>query len=111
TKAKGSASAGASSGSGAKSADKDKDKGKPVAHPSGPPKSAPKHIHEKVEGKANKQLFEYQQGLLLESTEQLQDIMESNNMEKLLDMRKDILNKSASIDKFRAEMVKQVERG
>ena len=32
-------------------------------------------------------------------------------MERLLSLRKDIINKTSSIDKFRAEMVAQVERG
>jgi len=95
-----------------KDKDKDKDKEKPpLKLATSPPKPSESKHEGKAEGKANKALFEYQQGLLLEATEQLQDVMESNNMEKLLDMRKDILNKSASIDKFRAEMVKQVERG
>jgi hypothetical protein len=57
-------------------------------------------------------LFEYQQDLLSGSTEALQDIMDHNmDLEKLLSLRKDIINKTSSIDKFRIEMVNQVERG
>jgi len=59
----------------------------------------------------SKQLFEYQQDMLVGNTEALQDIMENNAAEKLLDMRKEVLNRTSSIDKFRQEMVKQVERG
>jgi len=60
-----------------------------------------------------KSLFEYQQGLLTQATEELQDIVDHqcDSIDKLQQMRKDILNKSASIDKFRTEMVAQVERG
>jgi hypothetical protein len=60
-----------------------------------------------------KSLFEYQQGLLTQATESLQDIVDhqADSLEKLQSLRKDILNKSASIDKFRMEMVAQVERG
>lgn len=58
-----------------------------------------------------KHLFEYQQDMLCGNTEALQDIMDNNDLEKLLNLRKDIINKTSSIDKFRAEMVNQVERG
>lgn len=62
-----------------------------------------------------KSLFEYQQEMLCGATEALQDIMDqhttSADLEKLLDMRKDVINKTSSIDKFRMEMVNQVERG
>ena len=58
-----------------------------------------------------KHLFEYQQEMLLGNTEALQDVMENNSLEKLLGLRKDIINKTSSMDKFRAEMVAQVERG
>ena len=34
-----------------------------------------------------------------------------SDLERLLGLRKDIINKTSSIDKFRAEMVAQVERG
>jgi len=60
---------------------------------------------------AQKLLFEYQQQLLVEATEALQDIMENHSLEQLHDLRKDIINKTSSIDKFRQEMVAQVERG
>lgn len=50
--------------------------------------------------------------MLCGSTESLQDIMDHNlELDKLLQLRKDIINKTASIDKFRMEMVAQVERG
>jgi len=35
----------------------------------------------------------------------------STDLSKLLDMRKEIVNKTSAMDKFRAEMVGQVERG
>lgn len=60
---------------------------------------------------STKTLFEYQQGLLLESTEALQDIMDNKSAETLIDLRKDIINRTSSIEKFRQEMVRQVERG
>lgn len=59
-----------------------------------------------------KSLFEYQQEMLCGSTESLQDIMDHNlDVDKLLALRKDIINKTSSIEKFRFEMVAQVERG
>ena len=58
-----------------------------------------------------KHLFEYQQEMLAGNTEALQDVMENNSLEKLLGLRKDIINKTSSMDKFRQEMVAQVERG
>lgn len=60
-----------------------------------------------------KSLFEYQQGLLTQATESLQDIVDHkcDSIDTLQQLRKDILNKTASIDKFRMEMVAQVERG
>lgn len=61
-----------------------------------------------------KSLFEYQQEMLLNATESLQDLLErhdARDTDGLFSMRKDIINKTASIDKFRMEMVNQVERG
>jgi ariadne-1 len=58
-----------------------------------------------------KHLFEYQQEMLLNSTEALQDIMDNGDMDRLMALKKDIINKTSSIDKFRQEMVAQVERG
>ena len=59
-----------------------------------------------------KSLFEYQQEMLCGATESLQDIMDHNlDLDKLSSLRKDVINKTASIDKFRQEMVAQVERG
>lgn len=58
-----------------------------------------------------KHLFEYQQELLMGNTEALQDIIENKQVYELLEMRKEIINRTSSIDKFRAEMTKQVERG
>jgi hypothetical protein len=58
-----------------------------------------------------KHLFEYQQEMLAGNTEALQDVMERNSLEQLLGLRKDIINKTSSMDKFRQEMVAQVERG
>ena len=58
-----------------------------------------------------KHLFEYQQEMLLNSTEALQDIMDNADMDRLMALKKDIINKTSSIDKFRQEMVAQVERG
>lgn len=61
-----------------------------------------------------KQLFEYQQDLLVVATESLQDLMERHDrrdLDGLQALRKDIINKGASIDKFRNEMVNQLERG
>jgi len=58
-------------------------------------------------------LFEYQQEMLVGNTEALTHIMESNvdNFEKIMSLRSDIMNRTRTIDKFRAEMVAQVERG
>jgi len=59
-----------------------------------------------------KALFEYQQEMLVGNTEGLQDIMDNTaDIEKLLSMRNEIINRTRTIDKFRHEMVKQVERG
>jgi len=58
-----------------------------------------------------KNLFEYQQEMLVGNTEALQDIMETHDIDKLISMRTEIVNRTRTIDKFRAEMVKQVERG
>ena len=62
-----------------------------------------------------KQLFEYQQSMLVDSTESLQDIMDNyinaGAIDQLLNQRKDIINRCASMDKFRLEMCDQVERG
>jgi len=58
-----------------------------------------------------KNLFEYQQEMLVGNTEALQDIMENSEVDKLLSMRSEIINRTRTIDKFRAEMVKQVEAG
>lgn len=60
---------------------------------------------------AKKQLFEYQQEMLIGNTEALQDVMENTEFEALLDKRKEIINKTCALDRFRAEMVKQVEGG
>lgn len=66
-----------------------------------------------MKNSSTKHLFEYQQGILLNATEMLQDIMDSNSeaVDKLLSLRKEIVNKTASIEKFRCEMVQRVERG
>lgn len=48
--------------------------------------------------------------MLISNTEALQDIMESNDGAKLLALRKDVINRTSSIDKFRAEMVQQVHK-
>jgi hypothetical protein len=60
-----------------------------------------------------KSLFEYQQELLCGATESLQDIVDHNysDLDRIIQLRKDIINKTAAIDKFRVEMVAQVERG
>jgi hypothetical protein len=59
-----------------------------------------------------KLLFEYQQELLVGGTESLQEVVDANlDVEKLIVLRNEIVNKTASIDKFRCEMVAQVERG
>jgi len=59
----------------------------------------------------DKHLFEYQQDLLNEATESLQDIIDNHDATYLLTHRKDIINKTSAMDKFRQEMVAQVERG
>jgi len=59
-----------------------------------------------------KNLFEYQQQLLLENTETLQDIMDnSKDLEILMQKRAAILNLTGLIDKYTKEMVKKVEEG
>jgi ariadne-1 len=58
-----------------------------------------------------KALFEYQQEMLVGNTEALQDIMENNDIDKLMVLRNDVINRTRTMDKFRAEMVAQVERG
>jgi len=60
-----------------------------------------------------KSLFEYQQTMLVGNTEALTGLIEGTDMDKLmsLEMRNDIVNKSRTMEKFRSEMVGQVERG
>eukprot|EP00823_Brevimastigomonas_motovehiculus_P006365 TRINITY_DN526_c0_g1_i1.p1 TRINITY_DN526_c0_g1~~TRINITY_DN526_c0_g1_i1.p1 ORF type:complete len:597 (-),score=160.21 TRINITY_DN526_c0_g1_i1:166-1956(-) len=61
---------------------------------------------------SNKQLFEYQQELLIGETEALQDILESKTeLDDLFGLRNDIVTRTRSMDKFRAEMIKIVEGG
>ncbi len=59
-----------------------------------------------------KALFEYQQQMLVGNTEALQDVMDNTtDIDKLLAMRDNIINKTRTMDKFRQEMVAQIERG
>jgi hypothetical protein len=58
-----------------------------------------------------KRLFEYQQQLLLNATEFLQDIMESFQSLALLAKREEVVNRTSSMAKFRQELVKLVEEG
>eukprot|EP01006_Ploeotia_vitrea_P041072 TRINITY_DN66483_c5_g1_i1.p1 TRINITY_DN66483_c5_g1~~TRINITY_DN66483_c5_g1_i1.p1 ORF type:complete len:663 (-),score=307.20 TRINITY_DN66483_c5_g1_i1:1279-3069(-) len=60
-----------------------------------------------------KNLFEHQQQMLMEHTEKLQELMESDSrgLEGLLQSRKKIINLTSSTDKFAHEMVKHVESG
>jgi len=58
-----------------------------------------------------KSLFEYQQDMLVGNTESLQDLMDNNDIDKLLTMKNDVVNRTRTMDKFRSEMVNQVERG
>lgn len=56
-----------------------------------------------------KELFEYQQNLLIEKTEHLQDIMDEE--QDLVSKKKNIIDLISSIEKFRREMVLQIESG
>jgi len=58
-----------------------------------------------------KNLFEYQQEMLVGNTEALQDLMENDDVKSLMNKRNEIVNRTRTIDKFRVEMCKQVERG
>jgi len=61
-----------------------------------------------------KLLFEYQQQMLVGNTEELQHIMDQNidgKLDQLIAKRDMIINMTRLMDKFRQEMVSQVERG
>jgi len=58
-----------------------------------------------------KRLFEYQQELLINQTEGLQELMENTPVDQLSMKRKEIIDRTSTMEKFRREMVTQVEAG
>lgn len=60
----------------------------------------------------HKDLFEYQQEMLVGRTEALQDMIENNHTRKLVNEMKDlVINGTSSMNKFRNEMVQLVLKG
>ena len=58
-----------------------------------------------------KNLFEYQQELLIVQTEGLQELMENTQHDQLPSKRHDIIDRTSTMDRFRREIVKKVEEG
>jgi len=58
-----------------------------------------------------KNLFEYQQELLIGQTEGLQELMENTPLDQLTGKRHEIIDRTSTMEKFRREMVIQVESG
>eukprot|EP00468_Gymnochlora_sp_CCMP2014_P007102 CAMPEP_0167748638 /NCGR_PEP_ID=MMETSP0110_2-20121227/4948_1 /TAXON_ID=629695 /ORGANISM="Gymnochlora sp., Strain CCMP2014" /LENGTH=611 /DNA_ID=CAMNT_0007633673 /DNA_START=78 /DNA_END=1914 /DNA_ORIENTATION=- len=60
-----------------------------------------------------KKLFEFQQQMLIEQTESLQDLIESNDehVERLLQKKKDILSKTNTLNNLRKRMIRLVNEG
>jgi len=58
-----------------------------------------------------KTLFEYQQQQLTESTEMLQDLVETKTGAELLEIKSIVINRLAALARFRGEMEKRVEAG
>jgi ariadne-1 len=56
-----------------------------------------------------KNLFEHQQGMLIQNCESLQDIMENTKLDKLLDSRIAVISKTGAIDKYAKELSKVVD--
>jgi len=63
-----------------------------------------------VAGK-EKKLFEFQQELLIDHTEQLQELVETNTVETLLASKKEILSKTTTLNNLRRRMIRIVKEG
>eukprot|EP00467_Chlorarachnion_reptans_P022293 CAMPEP_0114494500 /NCGR_PEP_ID=MMETSP0109-20121206/4686_1 /TAXON_ID=29199 /ORGANISM="Chlorarachnion reptans, Strain CCCM449" /LENGTH=587 /DNA_ID=CAMNT_0001671543 /DNA_START=350 /DNA_END=2110 /DNA_ORIENTATION=- len=58
-----------------------------------------------------KKLFEFQQGMLIQQTESLQEIVEERSIEELLSRKKEVLSKTISLNNLRKRMIEIVKEG
>jgi len=56
-----------------------------------------------------KNLFEHQQGMLVDATESLQDVMENKSVEWLIQQRNDLVNRTSAMDRLRVDIVSRLD--